>query len=77
MPFEFVAPYHQPPFTPIEVLVVLAMPVKNHLKWWIIQLVIHSMVDPLTTKNYSVFHATICFPFQDTVLQIIQIDTSK
>ena len=22
MPFEFVAPYHQPPFTPIEVLVV-------------------------------------------------------
>ena len=39
---HFVAPYHPAPSTPIGVLVVLAMPVKNYLKWQAIQPVIHS-----------------------------------
>ena len=34
-------PAHPPP---IRVLVVLAMPVENYLKWWEIHLVIHSIV---------------------------------
>ena len=33
-----------PPANPIEVLVVLAMPVLNYLKWWAIQLAIDSTV---------------------------------
>ena len=31
--------HHPPPFTPVEVLVVLTTLVKNYLKWWQIQLV--------------------------------------
>ena len=42
-------PAHPPPSHPIGVLVVLAMPVKNYLKWREIQLAIHCTVD---TVNY-------------------------
>ena len=63
------------------VLVVLAMPVKNYLKWQAIQLAIHSIVseqiDNKQLQNDSKFHASICFPSQVTVLQIIKIGTSK
>ena len=38
----FVALYHPAPSTPVEMLVILAMPVKNYLKWQGIQPVIHS-----------------------------------
>ena len=41
---HFVAPYHLLPL--IGVLVVLAMPVKTkkYLKWWAVQLAIHSTI---------------------------------
>ena len=38
-----------PPSHPIGVLVVLATPIKNDLKWWEIQLAIQCSVD---TMNY-------------------------
>ena len=33
-----------PPSHPVGVLLVLATPVKNYLKWWEIQLAIHPIV---------------------------------
>ena len=41
----FMANCPPPPSHPVGVLVVLAMPVKNYLKWCTIQLAIHSIVD--------------------------------
>ena len=41
----FMANCQPPPSHPVGVLVVLAMPVKNYLKWCTIQLAIHSIVD--------------------------------
>ena len=35
---------HPPPSHPVAVLLVLAMPVKNYLKWQEIQLAIHPIV---------------------------------
>ena len=46
----FVAPCPPPLFHPIGVLVVLATPVKNYLKWREIQLTIQCTVDIV---NYS------------------------
>ena len=40
-----VATYPPPPSHPAGVLVILATPVKNYVKWWAIQLAIHSIVD--------------------------------
>ena len=37
---HFIAPHPPPPSRPIGVIVVLAIPVKNYLKWWAIQLAI-------------------------------------
>ena len=41
---HFMATRPPPPSHPIGVLLVLATPVKNYLKWQEIQLAIHSMV---------------------------------
>ena len=46
---HFVAPRLPPLSHPIGVLVVLAMPMKNYLKWWAIQLAIQCAAD---TVNY-------------------------
>ena len=40
----FMATHQPPPFHPVGALVILAMPVKNYLKWRVIQLAIHSIV---------------------------------
>ena len=45
-----------PPFHPMEVLLVLAMPVKKYLKWWAIQLAIQCTVD---TMNYLEYFKSI------------------
>ena len=44
---HFVATRLPPPSHPVGVLVVLAMPVKNYLKWQAIQLPIYSIVDKM------------------------------
>ena len=41
-----------PPFHPMEVLLVLAMPVKKYLKWWAIQLAIQCTVDTMNYLEY-------------------------
>ena len=41
---HFVASRLPPPSHPIEVVVVLAIPVKNYLKWWAILLAIQCKV---------------------------------
>ena len=41
---HFVATRPPPPFHPAGMLVVLPTIVKNYLKWWAIQLAIHSTV---------------------------------
>ena len=46
---HFMATRPPPPSHPAGVLLLLAMPVKNYLKWWEIQLVIQCTVD---TMNY-------------------------
>ena len=48
---------------------------RNYLKWWAIQLAIHSTVAVYIEepKNHGEVHASICFPCQDTILQIIKI----
>ena len=47
--YHFMATCPPPPSHPVGVLLVLAMPVKNYLKWWEIQLAIQCTVD---TMNY-------------------------
>ena len=41
---HFVVTHPPPPSHPIEVLVVLAIPVKHYLKWQVVKLHIHSIV---------------------------------
>ena len=41
---HFVATRPPPPSHPVGVLLILAMPVKNYLKWWEIWLAIHPIV---------------------------------
>ena len=42
--YQFMTPHHPLPSYPIEVFVVLAMPVKKYQQWWAIQLAIHLIV---------------------------------
>ena len=48
---HLMAPYPPPPSHPIGVLVVLATPVKNYLKWQEIQLAIQCTVDTMNYRN--------------------------
>ena len=54
---------------------------KNYLKWWVIQLAIHSTVDVQMhyeqLQNRGEVHASVCFPFQGTILQIIRSGIPK
>ena len=83
----FVAPYHPPPSTPKEVLVVMAMLVTNEKLSKMVgnSASIHSTVGTkidYVMNSYGIvvnLHGIIwiCFPFQDTILQIIKISISK
>ena len=74
---HFIAPHHPPPFTPIEVLVVLAAPVKNYLKWWAIQLVIiRYLVHKWTMNSYRIMTNCMQASVFLLILQIIKTDIS-
>ena len=74
-------PTHPPPSHLVGVLLVLAAPVKNYLKWLEIQLAIHprvgEQIDYKQLYDRGKFHLSISFPSRVIVLQIIKIGISK
>ena len=62
---HFHGPPPPPPSTPIRVLVILAMPVKNYQKWWAVQQAIHSKVGVQIDYDSSRIMANCV---QDTIL---------
>ena len=70
------------PSHPVGVLLVLAMLVKNYLKWQETQLAIHPIVggqvDYKQLQNLGKFHLSIYLPSElQLLLQIIKIGISK
>ena len=69
---HFMAPHYLPPSTPIEVLrVFYPYQQKNYLKWWAIQLAIHSTVgiqiDYKQLQSLAKLHTNIYFPSRNWV----------
>ena len=54
---------------------------KSYLKWWIIQLAIHSTVSIQIgyewLQNHGEVYASVCFPSQSAILQIIKSGVPK
>ena len=75
-----------PSSTPTRLLVVLAIPLINYLKWWAIQLAIERQtIDSYwcTDRQWLASYITAvncmqgCFPSQRTIFQIIKIRITK